>query len=119
MQNRFDPIHLHSDALSAQVLPFGATLADLRFAGTTRNLVLGFDGESPDVLDEALGKLPPGPVVLTLGAEGPGLRDRTRDTCDMLVRIDPARGFGSLNVSNAAAVGLYAARHAAAAITNS
>ena len=99
-----------------RVRNLAAALEELKALGY---LVLGFDGESPDVLDEALGKLPPGPVVLTLGAEGPGLRDRTRDTCDMLVRIDPARGFGSLNVSNAAAVGLYAARHAAAAITNS
>ena len=42
-------------------------------------------------------------------AEGPGLRDRTRETCDVIARIPFAGGFGSLNVSNAAAVGLYAA----------
>ncbi|MGR3837593.1 MAG: 23S rRNA (guanosine(2251)-2'-O)-methyltransferase RlmB, partial [Cognatishimia sp.] len=29
---------------------------------------------------------------------------------DQLVKIDFARGFGSLNVSNAAAVALYAAK---------
>lgn len=72
-------------------------------------VLLGFDGEAELTLDRALSTLPPGPVGLVLGAEGPGLRDRTRDTCDMLVRIDPAGAFGSLNVSNAAAVGLYAA----------
>ncbi|MFC3119290.1 TrmH family RNA methyltransferase [Jhaorihella thermophila] len=44
------------------------------------------------------------------GAEGPGLRAKTRDTVDKLVRIDSAGPFGSLNVSNAAAVALYAAR---------
>ena len=38
-----------------------------------------------------------------------GLRDKTRETCDVIARIPFAGGFGSLNVSNAAAVGLYAA----------
>jgi 23S rRNA (guanosine2251-2'-O)-methyltransferase len=37
------------------------------------------------------------------------LREKTRDTCDRLVKIPFSGGFGSLNVSNAAAVALYAA----------
>ena len=37
-----------------------------------------------------------------------GLREKTRETVDALVRIDAAGAFGSLNVSNAAAIGLYA-----------
>jgi len=41
---------------------------------------------------------------------GPGLRELTKETCTELVRITASGGFGSLNVSNAAAVALYAAR---------
>ena len=47
------------------------------------------------------------PIALVMGAEGPGLRSRTKEVVDELVRIKPVSSFGSLNVSNAAAVGLY------------
>ncbi|MCR9087538.1 MAG: RNA methyltransferase [Rhodobacteraceae bacterium] len=72
-------------------------------------VLIGLAEEAESTLDEALAPLVDRPVGLVLGAEGPGLRERTRDTCDLLARV-PAQGpFGSLNVSNAAAVGLYAA----------
>jgi len=74
-------------------------------------VLLGLDGEATQDLGAALAALGARPVGLVLGAEGPGLRDKTRDTCDALVRIPFAGGFGSLNVSNAAAVALYAARN--------
>ncbi|MCB2135327.1 MAG: 23S rRNA (guanosine(2251)-2'-O)-methyltransferase RlmB [Rhodobacteraceae bacterium] len=73
-------------------------------------VLLGLDGTATDTLDEAVSAAGGRPIGLVLGAEGPGLRDKTRDTCDRLVRIPFAGEFGSLNVSNAAAVALYAAR---------
>ena len=73
-------------------------------------LVLGLDGEGEVTLEAALEGQRDRPVALVLGAEGPGLRARTREIVDRLVRIDAAGGFGSLNVSNAAAISLYAAQ---------
>lgn len=71
-------------------------------------LVLGLDGEADLTLDQALEGKRDRPVAVVIGAEGPGLREKTKETCDFLVQIPSAGGFGSLNVSNAAAVALYA-----------
>ncbi|WP_372573724.1 23S rRNA (guanosine(2251)-2'-O)-methyltransferase RlmB [Ruegeria jejuensis] len=73
-------------------------------------LVLGLDGEAEDTIEQALGDQKAQPVALVLGAEGPGLRQKTKETVDKLVKIDAAGGFGSLNVSNAAAIALYASQ---------
>ncbi|WP_252947617.1 23S rRNA (guanosine(2251)-2'-O)-methyltransferase RlmB [Oceanicola sp. 502str15] len=82
-------------------------MEDLRAAGYT---LLGLAGEAEATLESTLADLPAGTAIaLVLGAEGPGLRERTRNTCDHLVKIPFAGEFGSLNVSNAAAVSLYAA----------
>jgi len=71
-------------------------------------IVLGLDGEAEATIEQALETRKDRPVALVLGAEGPGLRQKTKETVDQLVKIDAAGGFGSLNVSNAAAIALYA-----------
>ena len=82
-------------------------------AQTLRNLqemgyyVLGMDGTADASITDLATDLANRPVAIVLGAEGPGLRDLTKETCDQLVKIDYANDFGSLNVSNAAAVALY------------
>lgn len=70
--------------------------------------LFGLAGEAAQSLSTGLALEAGRPIGLVLGAEGPGLREKTRETCDHLVKI-PAQGdFGSLNVSNAAAIALYA-----------
>ena len=47
------------------------------------------------------------PLALVLGAEGKGLRQLTRDTCNVVARLDMPGEIKSLNVSNAAVLSLY------------
>ena len=53
-----------------------------------------------------------GKIALVLGAEGKGLRQKTRATCSALARLDMPGAIKSLNVSNAATLSLYVARRA-------
>jgi 23S rRNA (guanosine2251-2'-O)-methyltransferase len=67
-------------------------------------LVVGLDGSG----DADLSALPlRAPLALVLGAEGKGLRQLTKETCDHVARIELPGVIKSLNVSNAAAVALY------------
>jgi 23S rRNA (guanosine2251-2'-O)-methyltransferase len=67
-------------------------------------LTVGLDSEG----DGDLAAIPMrSPLALVLGAEGKGLRQLTRETCDRVARIDLPGTITSLNVSNAAAVALY------------
>jgi 23S rRNA (guanosine2251-2'-O)-methyltransferase len=72
-------------------------------------LVVGLDGAAEAGLEAAVDAAAGRPLALALGAEGPGLRPLTARLCDRLARIAAKGDFGSLNISNAAAVALYAA----------
>ncbi len=83
-------------------------LEDLRARGF---LLVGLDSTG----DADLAALPlRAPLALVLGAEGKGLRQLTRETCDRVARIDLPGAIKSLNVSNAAALALYVASRAIA-----
>lgn len=47
-------------------------------------------------------------IALVLGAEGPGIRPNVANHCDILARLEMHGPMPSINVSNAAAVALYA-----------
>ncbi len=87
----------------ARVQNLARSLEDLKTAGAT---LIGLDGEGAEVLDEIVWPEQP---VFVLGAEGKGLRQLTRETCDLICRISTDGAIGSLNVSNAAAVALHLA----------
>ena len=94
-----------------RVRNLASALEDLRLRGFS---LIGLDGEADVTLEAALAETT-GRIGLVLGAEGQGLRMKTRATCDRLARIGAVGGFDSLNVSNASAVALYAAARRRAA----
>ncbi len=66
----------------------------------------GLDSDGEAVLDCATDV--PARIALVLGAEGKGLRLKVRETCDAILRLDMPGAIRSLNVSNAAAIALFA-----------
>ena len=67
---------------------------------------IGLDSEGPEPLE---GTFSGKKVALVLGAEGPGMRHNIREHTDALAKLPITDQVESLNVSNAAAVALYAA----------
>lgn len=86
-----------------RVVNLARALEEIAEAGFWR---IGLTGDAEMDLKDALG---PQRVALVLGAEGAGLRPNTREHCDALARLPMTDAVESLNVSNAAAVALYAA----------
>lgn len=86
-----------------RVVNLARALEEIGEAGFWR---IALAGEAGTDLKDALG---PPRVALVLGAEGSGLRPNTREHCDAVARLPISSAVESLNVSNAAAVALYAA----------
>lgn len=81
----------------------GEALDELGKRGFQR---IGFDSEGAVEFDEIELRRP---LVMVMGAEGKGLRQRSRDLCDHVARLEVPGTITSLNVSNATAIALYAA----------
>ena len=86
-----------------RVVNLARSLEQIGEAGFWR---IGLAGDAETDLKDALG---PPRVALVLGAEGPGMRQNTREHCDAIARLPISDAIESLNVSNATAVALYAA----------
>jgi 23S rRNA (guanosine2251-2'-O)-methyltransferase len=85
-----------------KVTNLARALDELKGYGFT---VVGLDSEADLPIEQVRA---PRPIALVLGAEGKGLRRLTRERCDLMVRLDLPGPIKSLNVSNAAALALYA-----------
>ena len=86
-----------------RVVNLARALDQLAEAGYWR---IALEGEAPSVLADAL---PQSALALVLGAEGQGLRPNIASHCDAHARLPISSAVESLNVSNAAAIALYAA----------
>ena len=85
-----------------RVVNLARALEEIAEAGYWR---IGLDGDGKSGLAQAL---PSGPVALVLGAEGEGMRHNIVQHCDAIARLPISNAIESLNVSNAAAIALYA-----------
>ena len=85
-----------------RVVNLARALEEIAEAGYWR---IGLAGEADATLAEAM---PAGPLALVLGAEGEGIRPNVAAHCDALAKLPISNAMESLNVSNAAAIALYA-----------
>lgn len=85
-----------------RVVNLARAMEEMAEAGYWR---IGMTGAAETALADAL---PAGPVALVLGAEGDGMRHNIEAHCDALAKLPISRTVESLNVSNAAAIALYA-----------
>ncbi|MCP3731987.1 RNA methyltransferase [Sphingomonas sp. MG17] len=86
-----------------RVVNLARALDEIGEAGFWR---IGLAGEAKGTLAQVMGDTRP---ALVLGAEGEGMRHNTAQHCDELARLPISPRIESLNVSNAAAIALYAA----------
>jgi len=87
-----------------QITNLADALGELHRLGFTS---IGLDSEGPAPIEQTFSG---DKIALVLGAEGKGLRQKTRETVTHLARLDMPGEIKSLNVSNAAAIALYATR---------
>ncbi|NIJ22235.1 23S rRNA (guanosine2251-2'-O)-methyltransferase [Sphingomonas naasensis] len=85
-----------------RVVNLARALEEIAEAGFWR---VGLTGHASGTLGEVMGDAR---IALVLGAEGEGMRQNTEAHCDQLARLPISPKVESLNVSNAAAVALYA-----------
>ncbi len=85
-----------------QITNLADALSELHKLGFTS---IGLDSEGPAPIEQTFSG---NKIALVLGAEGKGLRQKTRETVTHLARLDMPGEIKSLNVSNAAAIALYA-----------
>jgi 23S rRNA (guanosine2251-2'-O)-methyltransferase len=86
-----------------RVVNLARALGEIAEAGFWR---IGLTGAANQTLAQAMGDAR---IALVLGAEGEGMRPNTEAHCDELARLPISPRVESLNISNAAAIALYAA----------